>query len=411
MRRIGCWRSAMVGKVFVIGVGMGNPATLTQAARDALEQSELVIGSGRLMDALDGYRGHKVACVATSRIAEILHESDARVASVVMSGDVGFYSGATALYDRLDDLDVSVIPGISSLSYLCAQLRVPWQDAHVVSVHGRDCDVAGSVQCHAKTFVLLGGENTAASVCAALVSRGLADVRVSVGENLSYDGERIVRGTAEELCGCSFASLCVMLVENDHPLCVTPAGPHLADDDFVRGKVPMTKEEVRELAICKMRISPTDTVWDVGAGTGSVSVEAARAASAGRVFAIERSPEAIALLEENKRRFRLPNLAVVEGEAPDALDGLPMPDCVFVGGSSGWLSQIVRTAHARNPHVRLCMAAITLETLAEALACVRELLLDDVDIVQVSIAKAHAVGSYHMMRARNPVYLICTQEK
>ena len=401
----------MVGKVFVVGMGMGNPSMLTQAAQEAIAQSELIIGSQRLVDALGDYGGQKVACVATGQIVRTLHESDAHVASVVMSGDVGFYSGATALYDKLDDFDVSVIPGISSLSYLCARIKVPWQDVHVVSAHGRACDVAGSVQSHAKTFVLLGGDNTANSVCSSLVVRGLASVRVSVGENLSYDDERIVRGTAQELCGRSFESLSVMLVENDHPLRATYTGPHLTDDEFVRGKVPMTKEEVRELAICKMRISPSDTVWDIGAGTGSVSVEAARAAYAGRVFAVERNAEAIALLEENKARFHLSNLTIVEGEAPGAMAGLPVPDCVFVGGSSGRLSQIVRTVCSANPDVRLCVAAITLETLSEALACVRELSFDDVDIVQVSIAKAHAVGAYHMMQARNPVYLICAQAK
>ncbi len=401
----------MVGKVFVVGMGMGNPSMLTQAAQVAIAQSELIIGSQRLVDSLDNCDGQKVACVATGQIVQILRESDARVASVVMSGDVGFYSGATALYGKLDDFDVSVIPGISSLSYLCALLKVPWQDVHVVSAHGRACDVAGSVQSHAKTFVLLGGENTAASVCSSLVARSLASVRVNVGENLSYDNERIECGTAQELCGRSFASLSVMLVENDHPLCATYAGPHLADDDFVRGKVPMTKEEVRELVICKMHINPTDTVWDIGAGTGSVSVEAARAAYAGRVFAVERNAEAIALLEENKRRFHLPNLTVVEGEAPDALAGLPVPDRVFVGGSAGRLSQIVHTVRSGNSGVRLCVAAVTLETLSEALACVRDLSFADVDIVQVSIAKAHEVGLYHMMRARNPVYLICAQSK
>lgn len=409
----------MVHEVFVIGVGMGNPSTLTRAAHDALRRSELIIGARRLLDGLDAYGARKEALVAPGDIAALLRQSGARVASVVMSGDVGFHSGATRLYEHLSDFELTTIPGISSLQYLCARLRVAWQDVHVVSAHGRACDVAGSVQCHEKTFVLLGGSLSAADACAELAARGLGDVRVSVGERLSYADERIVRGTAAELAGECFGPLCVMLVENDRPLPAgradgtrgamraVPHAPHLADDAFARGPVPMTKEEVRELAICKLRICAADVVWDVGAGTGSVSVEAARAAYAGQVLAVERSEEARVLLARNKGRFGLTNLRVVAGEAPDALAGLPAPDCVFVGGSGGRLDDIVRAALAANPSVRLCVAAITLETLCAALACVRERGLADVDIVSLSVAKAREAGVYHLMQAHNPVFLVC----
>lgn len=402
----------MVHKVYVIGMGMGNPATLTLAAREALRKSELIIGSPRLLDSLGGAGARLVPLVASGDIARELRDANEHAASVVMSGDVGFYSGATALFELLGDMDgvkVTTIPGVSSLAYLCAALQTTWQDAFVVSAHGRACDVAGSVQCHAKTFVLLGGQDSAANVCAQLVERNLAGVRVSVGERLSYEDERIVRGTAAELVDQSFKKLSVMLVENDHPLQVACSAPHLADSDFVRGKVPMTKEEVRELAICKLRILPTDVVWDVGAGTGSVSVEAARAAYAGQVFSVEKSDEALALLRANKETFRLPNLRIVAGEAPVALAQLPMPNCVFVGGTSGKLAEILRSVLAANPYARLCIVAITLETLSQALACVAELGLDAVDIVQVSVAKAHEVGTYHLMRANNPVYLLTAE--
>lgn len=398
----------MVCKVFVVGMGMGNAGTLTLAARDALAQSELIMGSQRLLDQLDAYSVRKVPLVVSEKIAQELRTTRARVASVVMSGDVGFYSGATKLYGLLETIgaEVEVIPGISSLSYLCAKLRVPWQDAFVVSAHGRAHDACGDIQSHTKTFVLLGGDLAPGELCAQLVRRGLEEVRVVVGERLSYADERIVTGTAAELANRSFDRLCVLLAQNDRPMAPQVAAPHMADDSFARGAVPMTKEEVRELAICKLCIEPAHVVWDVGAGTGSVSVEAARAAYAGQVFSVEKSAEALELVEQNKKRFGLSNLHVVAGEAPDAFAGLPAPNRVFVGGSSGRLDGILRAALYANPAVRLCVAAVTLETLSCALACVKELGLEDVDIAQVSISKARGVGAYHLMQAHNSVYLI-----
>ena len=396
----------MVSKVFVIGCGMGSLGTLTRDGWAALEASELVVGSQRLLDELAQLKARKLALVASDAIARELHEAPESVASVVMSGDVGLYSGATSLCPLIEDLDVEVIPGISSLQYLCAKLRVSWQDVCVVSAHGRAHNAVGAVQSHAKTFLLTGGRSGVAELCAQLVERGLGDVRVCVGERLSYPDERISRATAAELAGGSFAPLSVMLVENDRPISRGAEAPRLPDDAFQRGDVPMTKEEVRELAICKLCIRTDDVVWDVGAGTGSVSIEAAFAAREGLVLAIERNSRAVELITKNRERFALPNIRVIEGEAPDVLAGLPVPDRVFVGGSAGQLEAILWAAIEANPAVRLCVAAITLETLSEALRCVGALGLRNLDIAQVTVAKGRELGAHHLMMGGNPIYLI-----
>lgn len=393
-------------RVYVIGVGMGNPDTLTKRALDALAESGLIVGSRRLIEALDFCEAATCVAIDPVQIAAVLRETDASVASVVMSGDVGFYSGATRLYDELKGMDVEAIPGISSLQYLCARLQTSWQDACVVSAHGRAHNVCGMVQSHAKTFVLAGGAVTPEALCAELAARGLGDVHVHVGERLSYDDERIVSGTAADLAQVHFDGMSVLLVENGRPLRAGDALPGIPDDAFERGHVPMTKEEVRALAVCKLRVRPDDVVWDVGAGTGSVSVEAARAVYEGLAIAIERNPEAAALIERNRERYGLANLRLVEGEAPDVLRDLPAPDRVFVGGSAGKLLAILVAAVAANPAVRICATAVTLETMAELLACARELGLRHVDIVQLSVARAQAVGERHLMRANNPVYLV-----
>ena len=393
-------------RVNIIGIGMGNPDTLTVGAKRAIESSDLLIGATRLLESFGYVACEKLELIKSSEIVEALANATGEQASILMSGDVGFYSGATALYDKLGDYEIEVIPGISSLVYFCAKLRTTWQDAVLLSAHGREHDAVGAIQSSAKTFCITGGKTKVDDICRSLVERGMGDVRVAAGERLSYEDERIVEGTAAELAEATFENLTVMLAWNPHPVTREFAAPSLADGDFLRGKAPMTKEEVRALVISKLRIAAGHTVWDVGAGTGSVSVEAALAASRGTVCAIERNADAIELMRKNREAFGLTNLVVVEGEAPDALDGLPAPDRVFIGGSAGNLDAIVGTAQSANPHVRICITAITLETLSAALECLRCRGVEDADIVQVSVARADKVGSYHLMRAENPIYII-----
>ena len=392
--------------VYLVGVGMGNPDTLTVAAKKAIEGSDLLIGASRLLEPFEGLACRKLALVAADDIVAALAAEPFEQASVLLSGDVGFYSGATSLYERLDGYDIEVIPGISSLVYFCAKLHTPWQDAALVSAHGRDHDAVGTIQSHAKTFCLTGGKTKVEDICRQLAERGLEDVRVAAGERLSYGDERIVHGTAAELADLAFADLAVMLVWNPAPIERPFGAPALADAAFERGKAPMTKEEVRALAIAKLRIAPNHTVWDVGAGTGSISIEAARAANKGRVFAIEKKEDALQLLERNRSAFGLTNVTIVAGEAPDVLAGLPAADRVFIGGSSGELASIVEAAVSANPHVRICAAAVTLETLTVLTTCLRDMGIEHADIVQVAVSRADAVGAYHLMRAENPVYLV-----
>lgn len=394
-------------KIYLVGVGMGNPDTLTAAAQRAVEGSGLLIGAPRLLEPFAHLPARRETLILAEDIAAALRAWEGEQAAVLLSGDVGFYSGAKNLYPLLDWAEVEAIPGISSLSYFCARLKTTWQDAFLVSAHGRSHNGAGEIQRHEKTFLLTGGRTRAEDLCRELTERGLGRVRVSVGERLSYPDERIITGTAAELAGERFADLAVMLAENPAPIRREWEAPGLPDDRFIRDKVPMTKEEARTLAVSKLRLKPGHVVWDVGAGTGSVSVECALAASAGRVFAVERKEAALRLLEENKARFGVTNLKVVAGAAPEALADLPAPDRVFVGGSSGRLRDILALALEKNPRVRAVVSAITLETVGEAVACWRELPLGELDIVQLSAARGQAAGPYHLMMGQNPVYLIC----
>ena len=393
-------------KVYLIGVGMGNPATLTGQALEAIGDSPVLVGAPRLLEPW-GAEHDCVPLIAAADIAAYVDKAPRGPVGVLLSGDTGFYSGAKGLWPLLGNHEVITIPGISSLSYFCARLQTTWQDARLVSAHGRSHNAVGEIQRSAKVFALTGGATKAEDICRALAERGLGQVRVSVGERLSYADERIVTGTAAELAGETFADLSVLLAVNPDPVVRPWNGSGLPDGAFLRGDVPMTKEEARTLVVSKLRLKPGHVVWDVGAGTGSVSVECALAASAGRVFAVERKEAALRLLEENKARFGVTNLKVVAGAAPEALADLPAPDRVFVGGSSGRLRDILALALEKNPRVRAVVSAITLETVGEAVACWRELPLGELDIVQLSAARGQAAGPYHLMMGQNPVYLIC----
>ena len=234
-------------------------------------------------------------------------------------------------------------------------------------------------------------------------------VTVHIGKNLSYPDEKISSGSAEQLSKLCSNSLSAMLVINNNPIKRLYEAPFLKDEDFIRTKVPMTKEEVRILCVSKLRLKQGDILWDVGAGTGSVSVECALALNGGRVFAVEKKDEAVETLRLNKDKFSVYNMEIVHGSAPEVLTDLPSPDRVFIGGSSGELMKIMKTALSKNPETRFVITAVTLETLTKALKSISELQLSEPEIVQINSSKAVKTGSYHMMSAQNPVWIIACE--
>lgn len=412
-------------RVSVLGMGPGSPDLLSGRAIAALAEADAIVGARRLVDDVRaaGLVSADAVALAATRAADIAsfvagHAALARIC-VLMSGDTGLYSGApraAELLRALPGVQLEVVPGISSVQYLAARLQRAWHPWRVVSAHGVSVDAAAEVRRAgtAPTLLICGGATTPGALCAELAAAGLADRPVTAAERLSYPDERIVSGTAGELAGGEFDGLSLLLVEGAD-VAVAPApgddpwpwsGAGIADDRFERASVPMTKQEVRAVALAKLRVAATDTVFDIGAGTGSVTVELGRAAREGQVIAIERKPEAVELARRNVERFGLENVQVVEGAAPDALAGLPRPDAAFIGGSGGGLAGILDALRAANPGVRLCISCITLDTLAEATRLLAEGPYRDVDIACVSVSRAETVGGYRMVRAQNPVWLL-----
>lgn len=391
-------------RMYLIGMGPDGSRWLTRAAMDALAGCWLLIGAQRLLDAQAQHPGTKVAAVAVEDIrAAIAAHPQAEGIAILLSGDTGFYSGARRLVEALGLENVTVLPGISAHQLLCARLGVAWDDAHLMSVHGRVQDVCAAVLNHARTIVLTGSNMPPQAVCAALVRGGMGFARVAVGQRLGYADETIAHGDAETLATQAFDPLSVLLIENDRPLAYPAITPGLPDDAFLRAGAPMTKREVRAVSIAMLAPRAADIVWDIGAGTGSVAIECALVCRQGHVFAVERSAEACEGIRANRDQFGTWHLQVVHGEAPAALDALPAPDCVFIGGSGGNLRAILdcvpRTA-------RVVINAITLETLAEAMRALEALGFAGIACTQVAATRTKAVGAYHMLAAQNPVFIV-----
>lgn len=392
-------------RVTLASLGGGWENTMTAECAAALKSAGCILGAQRLLEHLpQGCTDHRIAAVKPQELLDgILCQSCD--CAVVYSGDAGFYSGARGLLPLLEErhIPARVLPGVSSVQLLSARLGRPWQDWKLVSAHGTDCDPVAAVSAGRPAFFLTGGTLGPGEICRRLTQAGLGALAVTVGENLSAPEERVTFGTAAELAGRGFPSLSVLLAEGAPRY--GPRCPGIPDGEFIRGDVPMTKQEVRSAALAKLAVRPTDTLWDVGAGTGSVSVELALAAPQGRVFAVECEQDACALIRENKQKFSAWNLQLVEGRAPQVLADLPAPDGVFLGGTKGELDAIVGAALDKNPNARICVSAIALETLSAAAAALTARGLE-AQVTQIAVSRTKPAGRLHLLMANNPTFLI-----
>ena len=396
-------------QVTVVGIGPGSKKAMTVEVREALRHADCIIGAKRMVEAVaeNGQSVHNA--IAPEAIAEFIREHREHHRFVVaMSGDVGFFSGTKKLLPLLHDCDVTILPGLSSMVYLCAKLGTSYEDVVPVSVHGRDHDIIPDVRRNERIFALVGGENGMGKLCQELTAAGLGDVKVSVGERLSYPDEQITVGTAQSLKDQKFQSLSVALIENENANTVVTHG--LPDEAFIRAEsIPMTKSEVRAVCLSKLRLTEKAVAWDVGAGTGSVAIEMALQARKGSVYAIEQKEAAVDLLYENCRKFGVNNLTVVPGIAPGACVDLPAPTHAFIGGSSGNMKEIITLLLEKNPDVRIVATAIALESLAELTSCMKHFHFEEAEVVSMSVARNRKAGPYNLMTGQNPIYIFTMQ--
>ena len=387
-------------EINIIGMGMSEK-TLTHEALELINEADILIGAKRLINEFAHLNKPSHNAYLSNDILEIVEKTDAQKIAILVSGDVGFYSAAEKLVDVLKEYGPNLISGISSVSYFFAKCSLPWKNANLISCHGIDTNIVSSVRRNEYTFALTG--KNIPELQNDLVKYGFGDLKVWVGENLGSDEEHIRETKLSQLGEREYSSLTVLIIEN--PDFDSRIRTGISDEEFIRGKVPMTKSEVRAVCLSKLSLSPDDIAYDIGCGTGSVTVEMAFSAYDGKVYAFDKNEEAISLLVQNCQKFHLDNVEAICGLAPECLEGLPVPDVAFIGGSSGNMDEIVKYLYGLNSHMRFVITAISLENAMAALDSLKSVGIDG-DIVQVAVSKGKKIADLHMLMAQNPIFII-----
>ena len=411
-------------EIILAGIGMGHVNGLTKEVERVISEADILLGAERILKTVC-FKAEKHPFYQAEQIIPYLHDIQRESLSmktikavILFSGDSGFYSGCQNLYAALKKeiiegrikASLRILPGISSVAYLASCIGESYQDAAVYSIHGKKlCNLARRIKSSSKTFLITSGVEDINHLGELLTDAGMSKCEIVTGFQLSYKEQRIERHTPLECMELKEEGLYTCFVKN--PYAIQRRLIHgIADGQFIRDKVPMTKEEIREVSICKLRLRNKAVVYDIGSGTGSVAIEIAGISDDLQVYAVERNPGAVSLIEKNKEKFELQNVTVVESGAPEGLAGLPMATHAFIGGSGGRLKEILVSLRQINPNMRVVVNAVSMETICE----LREILsMDDrikeEEVVQLQVSRAKKAGSHHLMQSENPVW-ICAFE-
>jgi precorrin-6Y C5,15-methyltransferase (decarboxylating) len=404
--------------VTVIGIGDDGCSSLTSRAMEAVASAQWLVGGERQLAFFPQFRGGTLVIKdgLNSLLQQISDLSADNNVCVLASGDPLFFGIGGLIIKKLGAEHVAIIPHPSSIQWAFARIGLKWDDAAIISLHGRRRDgFLTRLKSHAKVAVLTDPENSPRKLAQCMVAHRETAWSAWVCENLSGIDERIRRFAIEELAACEdIGPLNVLILQRtDATWRKPPSIPFLHEDAFAK-RIPkkglITKREVRLLSLAAMGIRPDSIVWDIGAGSGSVGIEAALLAPRGHVYGIEVDPEGVEICRENVIAHGVDNITIIEGRAPDALDGLDAPDSIFIGGSKGSMQEIIDVAFERlTPGGHLVVNAITLENVAEAYQTFRSRgLTPDVTLLQVS--RAEPLARYMRYEAMNPIQIFAVQK-
>ena len=401
----------------LVGIGLGNPNLLTKAAYKAIESSNIIIGARRIVESIKEDFADKLYYIEynTEKILEIIKENIGNEIAVVFSGDISLFSGSIKLFERLNaaiedkkvfkDCKINTFPGISSLSYLCAKTNTDISKVKILSFHGKEELLYHNIDSNEYTFIITSKADGVKKICRKLIEFGFFELDIILGENLSYDNERITKAEASKFLDMEISDLNCMIISN--PDADKSISFGLSDEVFVRDKVPITKSEVRAIIMSKLDIQTDSICYDIGAGSGSVSIEMSRLAYDGKVYAIEKNPLAVELIQKNIHNFSAENIELIHAKAPDGLDNIINADKIFIGGSGGELISMMEIIFTSKKNPTIVISAITMETIAQITDIVKIAKEKGyyTEITAINVSKSKEVGPYNMMMAQNMVFI------
>jgi precorrin-6B C5,15-methyltransferase / cobalt-precorrin-6B C5,C15-methyltransferase len=404
--------------ITLVGIGDDGCVGLSSRAASTVAAAQVLAGGERHLAFFPQFTGVRI--VFKDGLAQVLDRivdaADEHNVCILASGDPMFFGVGASLIKRLGAEHVEVIPHPSSMQWAFARAGLKWDDAAFISLHGRSREgFLTRLKAGGKVGVLTDPENSPARLAALMLEHGETEWQAWVCENLAGPDERVRRFSVQNLASCGdIGPLNVLiLVRTDPSWKAPPAIPFIHEDEFAK-RMPkkglITKREVRLLSLASMRIRPDSVVWDIGAGSGSISIEAAMLAPLGRVYAVEVDPEGVEICHENLRTHAIDNVRVIAGRAPEALAALETPDAVFVGGSKGSMDEIVDVALERlRPGGRLVVNAITLENSGEVYGALRRRgIVPEVTLLQVS--RAEPLARYLRFEALNPIQIFAAEK-
>ena len=414
-------------EIYLIGMGPGSASLLTEEARECLLSLDAVAGAERTMALYReiGGSADEDCCFVSFRTAELVHflstlPDNCRKVGFLFTGALSVYSGATALASALEEIGIArerlhYVSGLSSLDYFLDRLGERRESAAVLSLHGREGSVLPLLAKEEKLLCLLGGSGQLKKISRELLDFGFSETEMVLGSRLGYPEEQICRGKPADFLDIEENPLSLLY------LCYHPGTEALQTADFWRfgledtrffreTGVPMTKQSARGFTLSQLPLKEDAVVYDIGAGSGSISVELSLHVPRGKVLAFESEVAALRVLAENRQRFLCGNLRIVPGSAPDTLPSADSPDgrpdLVFIGGSRGRLSSIIKAVLERSPGCIIAIHAVTMETEQEILQMEPQLAGSHrLDVKTFSVSVLRPLGRYHMRSAQNPITL------
>lgn len=404
--------------VTVVGMGL-SPADLTRRRKEIIGSADILVGGRRHLEGFEHLPAEKwpIGRDLDGLMAAIREVMSEKAVVVLASGDPLFFGIGARMVDALGSDNVSIHPNISSVAAAFARIRTPWQDARVLSVHGRfDCrELLAGLRRNDKIAVLTDPEQTPGWLARFLREHGVSGFSLWVFERLGTGDEAVYAfEDAGEVEDRVFQIPNLVVLIRRSPACSEPRPlyPGMPDNAFAHERGLITKSEVRAVTISKLRLDRPDLVlWDLGAGSGSVGIEACRFLDQGMVFAVEKKAERIEQIMENRDRFGIQNLRVIRADLPGAPAALPDPDRVFVGGGGRDLPDILRSAARRlRDGGVIVVNTVLIQSVSAALDALKESGFQT-DITQIQVSGGKTMPWGERLEAQNPVWIIQTIRK